>query len=67
MNVMTPTSGFGLTEILIHAGYILTAVAFLLRDIFWLRLLAIAANFCFGLAAYQSVTRSSPGQAGQFS
>ena len=54
MNVMTPTGGFGLTEILIHAGYMLTAAAFLLRDILWLRLLAIAANLCVGLAAYRA-------------
>ncbi len=54
MNVMTPTGGVGLTEILIHAGYILTAAAFLLRDILWLRLLAIAANVCVGLAAYRA-------------
>ncbi len=44
MHVMTPTGGIGPTEILIHAGYLLTAAAFLLRDILWLRLLAIAAN-----------------------
>jgi hypothetical protein len=54
MNVMTPTGGVGLTEILIHAGYVLTAAAFLLRDILWLRLLAIAANVCVGLAAYRA-------------
>jgi hypothetical protein len=52
MHVMTPTGGLGLTEFLVHAGYILTATAFLLRDILWLRLLAIAANLCVGLAAY---------------
>ena len=58
MNTMTPAmssaGGFGLTEILIHAGYILTAAAFLLRDILWLRLLAIAANLCVALAAYRA-------------
>jgi hypothetical protein len=54
MNTITPTGGLGLTELLIHAGYILTAAAFLLRDILWLRLLAIAANFCVGLAAYRA-------------
>jgi len=57
MQTMTPTmtmeGGLGLTEILIHAAYILTAAAFLLRDILWLRLLAIAANLCAGLAAYR--------------
>ena len=54
MNMMTPTGGVSLTEILIHAGYLLTAAAFLLRDILWLRLLAIAANLCVGLAAYRA-------------
>ena len=54
MHVMTPTGGIGLTEILIHAGYLLTAAAFLLRDILWLRLLAIAANLCVGLAAFRA-------------
>jgi len=44
MHVMTPTGGIGSTEILIRADYLLTAAAFLLRDILWLRLLAIAAN-----------------------
>lgn len=54
MNTMTPTGDLGLTEILIHAGYLLTAAAFLFRDILWLRLLAIAANLCVGLAAYRA-------------
>ncbi len=54
MNMMTPTGGVTLTEALIHAGYILTGLAFLLRDILWLRLLAIAANLAVGLAAYRA-------------
>ena len=54
MTMMTPTDGLGLTELLIHAGYLLTAAAFLLRDILLLRLLAIAANLCVGLAAYRA-------------
>jgi len=54
MNPMTPTGGLGLTELLIHAGYLLTAAAFLLRDMLWLRVLAIAANLCVGLAAYRA-------------
>ena len=54
MSMMTPTSAVGLTDLLIHGGYILTAVAFLLRDILWLRLLAIVANLALGLAAYRA-------------
>lgn len=54
MNMMTPTGGVTLTELLIHAGFVLTGVAFLLRDILWLRLLAIAANLAVGLAAYRA-------------
>ena len=53
MHAMTPAETVGLTEILLHAGYLLTAAAFLLRDILWLRLLAIAANLCVGWAAYR--------------
>ena len=41
-----------LIQVLIHAGYLLTAGAFLLRDILWLRLLAIAANLAMATAAY---------------
>lgn len=54
MTMMTPTGGLGLTDVLIHAGYLLTAAAFLLRDILWLRLVAIAANLSLGLAAYRA-------------
>lgn len=52
MHTMEPTGGVFLFEALIHAGYILTALAFLVRDILWLRLLAIAANVSMGVAAY---------------
>ena len=52
MHPMEPAGDAYLVEALIHAGYILTALAFLVRDILWLRLLAIAANLCMGIAAY---------------
>lgn len=54
MNMMAPYGGTLLTELLIHAAYFLTAVAFLLRDILWLRLLAIVANLCVGAAALRA-------------
>ena len=43
-------------EALIHAAYILTALAFLLRDILWLRALAMAANLCIAAAAFLAPT-----------
>ena len=54
MNMMEPFGSTVLTQGLIHAGYILTAIAFLLRDILWLRVLAILANLCVAYAAFRS-------------
>ena len=54
MNTMEPSNAELVTQMLIHAGFALTAFAFLVRDILWLRLLAILANACVGLAAYQA-------------
>ena len=49
---MEPAADAHLVESLIHAGYVLTALAFLVRDILWLRLLALSANLCMCMAAY---------------
>ncbi len=54
MNMMAPYGGTLLTDLLIHASYILTAGAFVLRDILGLRLLAIAANICIATAAFRA-------------
>ena len=54
---MTPMPLFGgelLTQLLVHAGFLLTAGAYLVRDILWLRALAIAANLSVAAAAYRS-------------
>ena len=45
--------GEPLTLLLIHTGSVLTAMSFLLRDILWLRILAICANVMIGVAAYR--------------
>ena len=55
MGIMEPFGGTTLTEALVHAAFALTALAFLLRDILWLRLLAIAANLCVGFAAFRAI------------
>lgn len=54
MNVMPPSGGTGLTDLLVHASYLLTAVAFLLRDILGLRVLAILAHLCIAAAAFRA-------------
>ncbi len=41
---MTAPSGDIATDTLLHGAYFLTALAFLVRDVLWLRLLAISAN-----------------------
>ena len=54
---MTPMPLFGgelLTQLLIHAGFLLTACAFLVREILWLRVLAILANLSVAAAVYRS-------------
>lgn len=52
--MMEPETTDLLRQILIHLGFGLGALAFLVRDILWLRLLAIGANLCVGFAAYRS-------------
>lgn len=52
MGLMVAADHALLIQVLIHAGYLLTAGAFLLRDILWLRLLAITANLSMATAAY---------------
>ena len=59
MGSMEPIGGEIPTEALVHAAYILTALAFLLRDILWLRLMAMAGNLCIAAAAFLA----SPGPA----
>ncbi len=59
MGSMEPIGGAIPTEALVHAAYILTALAFLLRDILWLRLMAMAGNLCIAAAAFLA----SPGPA----
>jgi CRP/FNR family transcriptional regulator, cyclic AMP receptor protein len=56
---MTPMPLFGgelLTQLFIHAGFLLTATAYLVRDILWLRALAILANLSVAAAVYRSGT-----------
>ena len=55
MGSMEPIGGAIPTEALVHASYILTALAFLLRDILWLRFVAMAANLCIAAAAFLAV------------
>ena len=52
--MMEPFGGGPLTDALIHAGFGLGAVAFLVRDILWLRCLSILANLAMGYAAYRA-------------
>ena len=54
MMMMQPYGGETLTMILIHASYLLYALSFLLRDILWLRGVAILANVLFAYAAYRA-------------
>ncbi len=54
---MTPMPIFGgelLTQILIHTSFLLTAGAYLVREILWLRALAILANLSVAGAVYRS-------------
>ncbi|MEM7226191.1 MAG: cyclic nucleotide-binding domain-containing protein [Pseudomonadota bacterium] len=53
--MMEPYGGAPLTDALIHAGFGLSAVAFLVRDILWLRCLSILANLAMGYAAYRAL------------
>ena len=55
MNVMEPFGGETLTAVLVHGGFLLTAFAYLFRDILWLRALAILANGCILAAALRVV------------
>ena len=52
--MIEPFGGTPLTEGLIHAGFVLGAIAFLVRDILWLRGLSILANLAMGYAAYRA-------------
>lgn len=54
MNPMPLFGGELLTQVLIHAGFLLTACAFLVRQILWLRALALLANLSVVAAAYRS-------------
>ena len=46
---------WGITsESLIHAAYVLTALSYLLRDILWLRLVAMTGNICIAAAAFMA-------------
>ena len=54
MNMMVPFGGTLLTELLVHASYLLIAGAYLFRSILWLRLLAILSNLCVLAAAYRA-------------
>ena len=54
MNAMMPFGGTLLSDILIHASYILTAGAFIMRDILGLRILAILANLAIAWAAWRA-------------
>ena len=52
--MMHPYGGETLTMFLIHASYVLYACSFLLRDILWLRAVAILANLLFAYAAFRA-------------
>ena len=52
--MMHPYGGETLTMFLIHASYLLYACSFLLRDILWLRGVAILANLLFAYAAFRA-------------
>lgn len=54
MNTMVPYGGTLLTEVLIHASFLLIGCAFLFRNILWLRVLAILSNLCVLAAAYRA-------------
>ena len=48
---------FGLSmPLFLHAAFLLAAGAFLLRNILWLRILTIAANFCLIFGAYYAAS-----------
>ena len=54
MNMMVPFGGTLLTELLVHASYLLIAGAYLFRSILWLRVLAILSNLCILAVAYRA-------------
>ena len=54
MNMVAPYGAEIVTDLLLHAGFILTAGAYLVRDILWLRGLAMLANACVLVAAWRA-------------